>query len=85
MVTISFKAEEEFKKNLDLLAERKGINTSAYIKLLLTKEINGELNELTENGLTVFEELRILTSDANDEVVGPFKSAKSLMKALKKK
>ncbi|MFH1284880.1 MAG: hypothetical protein ABIH78_04845 [Candidatus Peregrinibacteria bacterium] len=84
MTTISFKAEEDFKKELDTLAKKKGINTSAYIKLILTKELNGELSEITENGLTVAEELEILSSDANDEVFGPFRTSKAMMKALKK-
>ena len=84
MITVSFKADGDFKKKLDLLAKKKGINTSAYIKLILTKGVNGELTELTENGLTVEEELRVIKSDQEDPVFGPFKSAKSLMKALKK-
>ena len=85
MATISFKADDDFKKKLDTLAKSKGINTSAYIKLLLTKEVKHELSELTENGLTVAEELDILDSAANDTVKGPFTNAKDLMKALKKK
>jgi len=83
MATVSFKADDEFKKKLDLIAQKKGINTSAYIKLVLTKEITGELSGVTENGLTVAEELNILDSAANDKVFGPFKSTKDLMKALR--
>lgn len=84
MATISFKADDDFKKRLDVLAKRKGINTSAYIKLLLTKEVNGELAEVTENGLTVAEEMEILDSVAHDKVHGPFSTTAELMKALKK-
>jgi Tfp pilus assembly ATPase PilU len=83
MATVSFKADDEFKKKLDLLARKKGINTSAYIKLILTKEVNGELSGVTENGLTVAEELNILGSATNDKVYGPFKTTKGLLKALK--
>ena len=83
MATVSFKADDEFKKKLDLIAQKKGINTSAYIKLILTKEVNGELSAFSENGLTVAEELNILDSAANDKVFGPFKNTKDLMKALK--
>lgn len=83
MATISFKAGEDLKQKLETLAEKKGINTSAYIKLILTEKINGELVMLTENGLTVEEELRIVASNKNDKFVGPFKTAKSLMKALR--
>lgn len=84
MVTISFKADEDFDKKLKTLAKKKGITTSAYIKLILTRGINGELIEITENGLTVAEELDILDSDKNDDVSGPFANAKSVMNALKK-
>lgn len=85
MVTISFKADETFKMKLEALAKKKGINTSAYIKLILTKGVNGELTEITENGLTVAEELQILASDTDDKMYGPFASAKAIMKALRKK
>lgn len=84
MTTISFKAEEQLKIKLESLAEKKGINMSAYIKLLLTKEVKNELQEMTENGLTVAEELEILRSEKEDKVYGPFKTTKSLMRALKK-
>jgi hypothetical protein len=84
MGTISFKAEDEFKQKLGLLAEKKGINTSAYIKMLLTKGIGNDLSEITENGLTVAEELDILESEKNDKISGPFKNSKTLVTALKK-
>ena len=83
MITISFKAEESLKTKLELLSKKKGINASAYIKLILTKNIDDELNELTANGMTFAEELNILYSDAHDPVSGPFKTSKSLMKALR--
>ena len=85
MATISFKADDEFKARIEALAKNKGINTSAYIKLVLTKGVNGELVEITENGLTVAEELRILAADKDDKLSGPFTSGSSLIKALKKK
>jgi predicted transcriptional regulator len=84
MATISFKADEDLNKKLKTLAKKKGITTSAYIKLILTKGVNGELIEITENGLTVAEELEILDSDKNDKIFGPFTSAKAVMAALKK-
>lgn len=84
MTTISFKADETLKDRLDVLAKKKGVNTSAYIKLILTKGIDEDLSEITENGLTVAEELQILSSDTNGTTHGPFKTAKSLLKALKK-
>jgi len=82
MATISFKADDLFKSKLELLAKKKGINTSAYIKLILTKGLSNDLNELTENGLTVQEELNILDSDDSDLIIGPYKTTKSLIKAL---
>lgn len=85
MVTISFKADEDFKARLDTLAKKNGINTSAYIKIILVKGVNEDLVTMTENGFTVAEELQILSSNANDKTYGSFVTTKALMKALKKK
>lgn len=84
MATITFKAEEDFKKKLEAVAKNKGVNVSAYIKLCLTKEVRSDLSELTENGMTVAEELEILRSDAEDPVYGPFETVEDLMKSLNK-
>ncbi|MDP2642715.1 MAG: hypothetical protein Q8P62_02655 [Candidatus Peregrinibacteria bacterium] len=84
MTTVSFKAEESFKTKLEMLATKKGINTSAYIKMIITKGINDDLSEITENGLTVAEELDILSREKEDKTHGPFKTAKSVMSALRK-
>lgn len=84
MATVSFKADDQFKSLLETLAEQKGINTSAYIKLVLTRGVKEELVELTENGLTTAEELEILAHEKKDKVYGPFKTMGALMKALKK-
>jgi antitoxin component of RelBE/YafQ-DinJ toxin-antitoxin module len=85
MATISFKADDNLKHKLDALAQANGINTSAYIKLILTRNINNELVEITENGLTLAEELEILEADKNGETLRPFDSAGDLIKHLKKK
>lgn len=82
MATLSFKSDDELKKNISLLAKKKGINTSAYIKLILTKEVNNELSEITENGLTVAEELQILSSIKKDKKYGPFTTVKDFMNSL---
>lgn len=82
MAVISFKTDDEFRSKLEALAQKKGINISAYIKLTLTQTMNGELVEITENGLTVAEELAILAADKKDKVSGPFTETKDLMKAL---
>jgi len=84
MTTVSFKAEDSLKETLDFLARRKGINMSAYIKLILTEKINEDLTRITQNGLTLAEEMEILVSAREDKTVGPFGDVKSLMKALKK-
>lgn len=85
MATVSFKAEPDLKRNLDALARRRGINTSAFIKLLLTERLNRALAEVTENGLTVAEELAIRASDARDPEEGPFRSAAAVVRALRKR
>lgn len=82
MTTISFKAKDELRETLEFLAEKKGINFSACIKLFLTEALNVELARVTENGLTVAEEIAILHSDLNDETLGPFRTASQLKKAL---
>lgn len=83
MTTISFKAKEELKDSLDIVAEKKGINTSSYIKLKLTEALEKDLKEITPNGLTVAEELEILKSD-KEETYGTFDNVKSLMNSLRK-
>lgn len=85
MTTISFKAKEELKNALYIVADKKGINTSAYIKIILTEAVEKDLKDLTPNGLTVAEEINILQSDQKDEVYGPFDNTDDLMKSLKKK
>lgn len=83
MTTVSFKADDNLKEMLNFLAGKKGINTSAYIKLILTEKINEDLEKTTQNGLTVAEEMEIFLSAKNDKTEGPFSDVKSLMKALK--
>lgn len=85
MAIITFKTSEIFKKNLILISQLKGINMSAYIKLILTDALKEEMNNITKNGLTVAEELEIIQSDFFDKTYGPFKNTDDLMKALKKK
>lgn len=84
MSTTSFKTDDEFKRKLDGVAKYKGINTSAYIKMVLTKGMREDLSEITENGMTVGEELEILRSDKEDPTYGPFETVDALMKALSK-
>lgn len=60
MSTIAFRSDEDLKRQLQHLAKLKGINLSALIKLYLTQSIKKDLNEITENGMTVAEELELL-------------------------
>lgn len=83
MPTMSFKTDVAFRDTIQTLAEKKGINTSAYIKLLLTKEVTNELSALTPNGMTVAEEMRIIHSHTHDDVSGPFTTTKSLLRGLR--
>jgi hypothetical protein len=85
MNTITFKAPETFKKNLMLISQSKGINMSAYIKLVLTTAMKAELTQLTKNGITIKDEISILNSAMFDAKNGPFENADNLMEALKKK
>lgn len=85
MTTISFKADTALKDNLQTLARKKGINTSAYIKLVLTEKLEKDLSRITENGFTVAEELAILRSIKHDKRHGPYKTVDALMRALKGK
>ena len=83
MTTISFKAEQDFKQTLEQLARSKGINTSAYLKLVLTEVMQKELSRVTENGFTVAEELRILAA-SKEPTSGPFHSVSELIADLEK-
>ena len=60
MTTIAFKTQEEFKTVLEKVAGLKGISLSALIKLYLTDRLRDELSAITENGMTLGEELEIL-------------------------
>lgn len=84
MTTITFKADDKFKKTLEALARIKGINTSAYMKLILTQEMRKELAEVTANGMTVAEELAILDDAENGETDGPFETVDEMMNFLNK-
>ncbi|PIQ78662.1 hypothetical protein COV81_04580 [Candidatus Peregrinibacteria bacterium CG11_big_fil_rev_8_21_14_0_20_41_10] len=83
MATVSFKASPELKTKLESVAQIKGINLSAYIKLILTAALKDELIKVTENGLTVAEELEILASTMDDETTGPFTDTNELLKSLR--
>jgi len=85
MPTLSFKTDKDLKKMIETIAQKKGINTSAYIKLTLKKGMDEDLSEITKNGLTVAEEIELLNSAAKDKVYGPFRTSAALMKALKTK
>ena len=54
---IAFRADDEFRKQLDAIAENKGINLSALIKLYLKRAVKADLQEITMQGNTVAEAL----------------------------
>ena len=85
MAIITFKTSEIFKKNLTIISQLKGINMSAYIKLVLTDAIKKDMSQITKNGLTAAEELEMMQSDFFEKTYGPFKNTDDLMKALGKK
>ena len=60
----------------------RSINLSALIKLYLTKEIKKDLNEVTENGMTVAEELELLAMAEEGSTGEVFHSADELIKHL---
>ncbi len=84
MPVITFRSDDPFKDTVEALAKRKGINVSAYIKMLLTEGMRKDLSEKTENGITVSQELAILKDDLEGKCFGPFTSVGPLMRKLKK-
>jgi len=84
MPLITFRSDNSFKNTVEALAQRKGINVSAYVKMLLTEGMRKDLSETTENGMTVGQELAVLRDDLEEKCCGPFSSTSALMKSLKK-
>lgn len=82
MTTIAFRVDETLKKQLEHLAKYKGINLSALIKMYLTEVSKRDLNRITENGMTVAEELEILmmAEEGGDGKI--YDSAKEYIKSL---
>lgn len=64
MSIIAFRPEKDLKHQLEHLARHKGINLSALIKMYLKQAVIKDLNEVTENGMTVAEELELLVMRA---------------------
>ena len=60
MTAIAFKTENHFKTALEKLAKLKGISLSALIKMYLMNAMKEELSQITENNMTLGEELEIL-------------------------
>jgi hypothetical protein len=60
MTTVAFKAEDALKNALGKVARMKGISLSALIKFYLTDALKAELSRITENNMTLAEELDIL-------------------------
>ena len=82
MTTIAFRANESMKQELEHLAKRKGINLSALIKMYLTEVSRRDLNQITENGMTVAEELEILMAIEEGGDGKVYDSAEEYIKSL---
>jgi hypothetical protein len=83
MSTIAFRADDELRMKLECIAKNKGINVSALIKLYLTTALKKDLNEITENGMTVAEELELLAMREEGGDGKVYKSAEDYIKHLK--
>lgn len=58
---LQVKVDSWLKDDLELLANYKGISISSFVKLTLTEGVrNGKRKLITENGLTVAEEMELL-------------------------
>ncbi len=64
MAMIAFRTDDELKQQLEAIAENKGINLSALIKLYLTRAVKEDLQEATFEGTTVAEELKEAEKEA---------------------
>ena len=82
MTTIAFKAEDVLKQALEKLSKLKGISLSALIKMYLTTELKKELSQITENGMTLAEELDILLTLEEGSEGKEYKDVESLIKYL---
>ena len=72
---LQVKVTPELKKDLQGIAEYKGIPLTSYIKLTLTKAARKEKKVIyTENGLTITEEKEILRREK--EAIKAFKAGK---------
>ena len=85
---IQIKVDPSFKKDIEWMADYKGINISSYIKLVLTENLREEKKQIyTINGLTEDEETEILKRETEllkDYKEGSIKAlkAKDFLKAL---
>ncbi len=69
MATIAFRADDELKKRLEIIADSKGITLSALIKLYLNQGMKLDLNEVTFSGRTVAEEMAVALENMMEEGV----------------
>jgi antitoxin component of RelBE/YafQ-DinJ toxin-antitoxin module len=82
MATVAFKTEESFKDTLSRLAKLKGITLSALIKLYLTASVKKELSVVTENGLTMAEEIEVLIREQEGRAGKIYESSDTFFDAL---
>lgn len=82
MTTIAFRLDEQLKKKLTSIAKNKGINLSALIKMYLTQSVKRDLNEITENGMTVAEELELLAQAEEGSTGEIYNNVEDFIKSL---
>ncbi len=79
---IQVKVDLKFKRDIEWMADYKGISISSYIKLTLTETLREEKKKIyTINGLTEDQETEILKME--EELIEEYK--KGLVKPLKAK
>lgn len=59
MKSITIRISADTKKELTELAQHMGVNTSAYIKMVLTQHVNDEIARETRSGLTIGEQMEL--------------------------
>lgn len=89
-ILLQLKIDPELKKVLKMIADYKGISVSSLAKMFLTEHSRQErLKMLTENGMTIEQEMEILRREEEAEkginVVGPFSTAEEMIKSLNSK
>lgn len=82
MSVIAFRTNQAMQQKLKRLAKQKGVNVSSLIKVYLTYALRANLDEITENGMTVFEEMELLMMSDEGGDVKIYDSVDDYIKSL---